>query len=100
RVAQERLARPAAEWIGIRRVLNGDRLRLRPRQLVEVHERPHVVVEEPIRGVDVGDAVVGRIPRHADARAEVVVIAASALRLREDGYVEGERAVAPELVLN
>ena len=75
-------------------------LRLRPGQLVEVLQRPHVVVEHPVGGVDVHDAVVRRIPRHADARPEVVEVAAARLRLRHDRDVERERAVASELVLD
>ena len=100
RAAQERLARAPAERIGIGRILNRDRLRLRPHQLVEVRQRPHVVVEQPVGGVKVGDAVVGRIPRDARPRAEVVVVAPVGPRLRKHRHVERERAVASKLVLD
>ena len=100
RVAEERLARPAAERIRERRIENRDRFALRPGQLAKVLQRPHVVVEEPVRRVKIGNAVARRIPSHPDPRSEVVVIAAIRPRLRKDRDVVRERSVASELVLN
>ena len=50
--------------------------------------------------MDVRHAVVRRVPRHADARSEVVEVASPGLRLPHHGHVERKRAVAPELCLN
>ena len=96
---EELIARLALVRIGIIRTADYDPLRLRPRQLAEVLQRAHVVVEQAEAGVQVGDAVVTRIPRQPYARAEVVAVAARARRLHHR-HVEREAAVASELVLN
>ena len=58
-----------------------------------------VLVEEPEAAVHVGGAAAGRIPGEAEARSEVVFVAAPLVTLVE-GDLEGKAAVASELVLD
>ena len=99
--AVERNSSRERPWKGVGegRTLDHDGLVLGPRQFAEVRERADVLVEEPEAAVHVGGAAAGRIPGEAEARSEVVFVAAPLVTLVE-GDLEGKAAVASELVLD